>query len=306
MDARHIYQNALDIMSAGTVAGDVDAVARHTHLPFHLKTLEGSVAYNTVEELKQGIHDYRRMMQDMGCDALVRDCDTAKRVGATRIVGYHTTKLQSAGQNVLPPFLSKMVMILDGDMWKASSVDTSVRTADLTGTETPFVQQFLDPRNRRVSKEEALLRLFQTILDRVSAVLINGDADGWVSAVALPFQLVTRQGIQSFDTEAALREDFAVYQKEFKDHGVTDIFRQALTAQLIDGDQMTGTYRTHIMRGGNHVVPPWESSMTLRNDNGQWRITTVMRAIGHLNWSAITPADIENTDEHYPEKGDKS
>ena len=72
---------------------------------------------------------------------------------------------------------------------------------------------------------------------------------------------------------------------EIRIHEVDDIVRRVGTATMINDDQMLGTYRTYILRGSELVVEPYDSSMTLqKGGDGLWRITSIMNALGHLNW----------------------
>ena len=66
--------------------------------------------------------------------------------------------------------------------------------------------------------------------------------------------------------------------------------RHAKSAKSVGNDQMVGVYSTYILRNAEFVVPPYESSMTLQRDElGNWRISSVMNALGHLNWSDRHP-----------------
>ncbi len=61
-----------------------------------------------------------------------------------------------------------------------------------------------------VSETDQHLKLFQTILDRISAAFLSVDVEAWLNASSLPFQLVTRQGVQTFSTEEEMRRVFEV------------------------------------------------------------------------------------------------
>lgn len=127
--------------------------------------------------------------------------------------------------------------------------------------------------------------VFQNYLHRVTDAFLTGDYDTWEASVSLPATVVTRNGTTVITSTETLKRDFEVYMREFEIHGITDMIRLVQNVQLIEGDQMTGTYTTHILRNAEPVVDPYESAMTLRLMEGTWRMTTLLNAIGHLNWS---------------------
>ncbi len=299
--ARDIYQDLLAQLTKAVLDRDAAGFAALTRVPLVMKTMDGCTTHRSTRSIMQRVSAYSDMMAEQGIDGYLRSCDTAKFVSQQQISGYHTTRLCRGGEDVAAPYLTRMALFRENDGWKVGISDSSLHTADwpLLGHdefETPGAEKS-EPKHR--------LEIFQTILDRISAAFIGNDVEGWLNAVSLPFHLVSRAGVETFETRQQVVDDFEAYQREFKENGVTEMIRQAKTAELIDGDQMTGTYRMHMMRGPSHVVPPWDASMTLRNENGLWRVTTVMRAIGHVNWSALSPADMENTPDYTPEKGDQ-
>lgn len=294
-DARRIYQETLDRLTAAILARDPVAFSKGIYLPHEARAMNGSTLCRTEEDVQKAMLTYANSLQDHKVTHLSRVCDTAHRVNAGQISGYHTTRIEAEAPFNVAPFLTRMSLYLEGTDWKVAITETAL---DAHSWPMKPVWDGMDGDSHRdaaTSDKAQRLRLFQTILDRISACFLSGDIEGWLGCITLPCHLVTRHGIDTYETEDAVRSDFAVYAEEFKTHGVTDIIREAKTAELIDGDQMTGTYATHILRGATHVVPPWDASMTLRQQDGLWRVTTVMRAIGHLNWAAITPSDIEDT-----------
>jgi hypothetical protein len=299
--AREIYQDLLAQLTQAVTDRDAAGFAALTRLPFVMKTMDGSTTHRSTRSIIDRVTAYSDLLAEQGIDGYLRSCDTAKFVSQQQISGYHTTRLCRNNVDVAAPYLTNMLLFREGTKWKVGISDSSLHTVDW-----PLLRQeeFEAPAQEKRDSEHRL-KNFQTMLDRISAVFIGNDIEGWLNCVSLPFHLVTRQRVETFETRAQVVADFNAYQQDFKTHGVTAIIRQAKTAEIIDGDQMTGTYRMHMMRGTNHVVPPWDASMTLRNENGLWRVTTVMRAMGHLNWSALSPADMENTPDYTPEKGDQ-
>jgi hypothetical protein len=308
-EARQIYQTTLDSMTQAMLSENPAGFAEYVTYPYEIRTVDGLVVCKSQADIVATVESFMARLKDWNVSEYTRTCDTAKFVTADHISGYHTTRVRSGDEDVLAPFLTRLSLYRTrSDKWKASVSDTSLRAADWKLLPDWLRQQDGFFQKSEASEEQQRLHLFQTILDCISDAFVSGDVEGWLNSTSLPFHMITRQGIETFDTEDAVRKDFEIYRREFEIHGVTEIIREAKTAELIDGDQMAGTYRTHIMRGANHVVPPWDASMTLRLEDGLWRVTTVMRAIGHLNWSALNPADIEDIPsdmtQDTPKKGD--
>jgi len=309
-DARGIYQDILDRTTDALLSRNPAGYAEHIAYPYEIKTVDGLVICKSNEDFYALFNGFVEELEALHVTEYTRICDTAKFVSADHISGYHTTRVQADGRDVLAPFLTRLSLYRARDnSWKVNISDTSLRSADWQMLPDWMEKQDGYSLLGRASEDQQRLHLFQTILDRISASFLARDVQGWLNSVSLPYHMITRQGVAAFETEEHVRRDFEIYCQEFDIHGVTDIIREVKTAELIDGDQMVGTYRTHILRGANHVVPPWDASMTLRReDDGLWRVTTIMRAIGHLNWSALNPADIEDIPpdmtQDTPKKGD--
>lgn len=304
IEARRIYQDTLDAMTAAILSRDPAGFAAHVFLPYELRTVDGTIVCRTEQQAHTLLESFADQMRALKIARYERVCDSAQFVGHDRIIGSHTSRAWDAKGTEHAPFLTRLGLYRVEDDWRVARSETALRNADWQLLPDWFKAQGSTATLTEATEADTRLRLFQTILDRISAAFLSGDVDGWVNTLSLPCQLVTRQGTESFETAEDVRADFAAYQREFAEHGITNIVREAKTAERIDEDLMTGTYTTHILRGAQHVVPPWDASMTLRCENGLWRVTTVMRAIGHLNWGALSPADIEDIPQDTPLKGE--
>lgn len=304
-DARQIYQETLDHMTAAILSRDAAAFAEHVTYPYEVRVMDGSFTCRNDSDMARSVDSFAEQLKVGNVTEFVRTCDSARFLSSDHIMGHHTSRVISGDHEVLSPYVTKLGLYLSKDgRWRATLSDSVLRSTDWK-----LIPNWVNETSgitfpKAVSEKDKRLKLFQAILDRISAAFLSGDVEAWLNASSLPFQLVTRQGVETFTTEDELRRDFEAYQREFKSHGVTDIIREAKTAEIIGGDQMVGTFRTHILNRASHVVPPWEASVTLRRENGLWRVTTVMRAIGHMNWSAQSSADIEDIPLDTPKKGD--
>ena len=302
--ARLIYQTLLDRLTAALEARDLTGFSAQVALPYILRGVDGGVVLQTEAETEHAVARYVDALRSRGVTRIERFCDTAHFVSPDHVSGYHTTRIMAGDTPEIAPFLTRASLYQRKGTWRVGVSDTSLRSADWEVFSDWFRTEGEATPMPPASAADQRLHLFQSILDRISTAFLAGDGQAWLDAIHLPVHLITRQGVETFATPEDVLRDFDRYVQEFETHGVTSIVRQAKTAEIIDGDQMVGTYRTHILRGSDHVVPPWDGSMTLRRNAGLWRVTTVMRAIGHLNWSAISPIEIEDIPQDTPTKGE--
>lgn len=292
-------------MTAAILNEDAAAFGKYIVYPYEIRTMDGAILCQDEVDLSRTFSCFGAQLKQDHVTNMIRTCDAARFVTRDHILGHHTSRVMSKDQEVVPPYVTRLGLYQSADgHWRANTSETVISAQDWA-----LVPNWVKATSGRffekpVTQAKQRLKLFQTILDRISAAYLSDDVEALINATALPFQLITRQGVETFRTEAEMRRDFDRYQQEFRAHGVTDLVREAKTAEIVDGDQMVGTFTTHILNRARHVVPPWDASMTLRRENGIWRATSIMRAIGHLNWSAQSRAEIEDIPPDTPKKGD--
>lgn len=122
---------------------------------------------------------------------------------------------------------------------------------------------------------------FQTFIDQASSAFSRDDFSLWRNVVRLPLSFVTQRGVQTFETEEALRIDYDGHVARFHAAGVTEIRRTVRSVEMIDPCQAIATYDTDILRGTELVYLPYTSSMMLsREGDDGWRCTAIMNALG--------------------------
>jgi hypothetical protein len=122
---------------------------------------------------------------------------------------------------------------------------------------------------------------FQTFINEISSSFAQDDFWIWRDHVRLPLTFVTKGGVTTFETEAALRADYEGHIARFRAAGVTEIRRSVRSVEMIDATQAIATYDTDILRGNELVYMPYTSSMMLSREPADgWRCTTIMNALG--------------------------
>ena len=135
--------------------------------------------------------------------------------------------------------------------------------------------------------EAALRAIAEDVLERATRSLFTCDFDEWANATTLPVTLVSREGTSIPRTSAEKRTHFDLFCAAMQTQQVTDIIRQVMTAERIDPWHIAASYKTEMLRHADRVVDPYHSTMTLLFcGDGQWRASTVLNALGHVNWTA--------------------
>lgn len=282
-NARAIYQQLLDTLSQAIMTQDETMWKQHIHLPHFMTTCDGKLVLESQADLDFSLQDYCQALHKLKITRLERTCDTARYINGEVIVGFHTTKMLTADGTAYPTYPVRWVMQLESGVWKVAKSDSALSAADWDNIPHNNLSQF-DHVGGSATKARRML--LQNVMDRIDAVYMSGDFEGWRDSVCLPLVFETRSGTGIFETEDALRRDFDLYQQEFRIHQISELTRVVKSAELIDDDMMLGTYRVHVLSGSHYVVPPWDGAMTLKQVDGRWRVTKLMGALGHLNWNS--------------------
>lgn len=283
--ARSIYQGRIDILTDAIMSGDMERFAAGIALPYSVKTCDARVLYDTEDALKLGIGRYSDALRERGVTRMERQCESATYINDSVIEGYNTVRLLTGNELAVDPYMVRMRLKRGEDgMWRVSESTAAMNSEKWPLLPAGFLAIHASP-DAPASEAEERVVIFQTFLNRINQVLLGGDLQGWRNATQLPLTFIHRQGTSVMATEEDREADFRLYHDEFRIHEVDDIVRRVDSATFISDDQMLGTYRTYILRGSELVVDPYDSSMTLQKGaDGLWRITSVMNALGHLNW----------------------
>ncbi|MDW4498718.1 hypothetical protein R5H30_12050 [Sulfitobacter sp. D35] len=130
---------------------------------------------------------------------------------------------------------------------------------------------------------------FQAFLDAISDCFIAGDFAPWRDRIRLPFTMITRTGPVVLTTEDALRRNFELYIVACKALNLDQIYRQPVALELCEDGTIIGTYATDLLSRGKRATPRYTSSMLLVSDPGGWKMTSILNARGHHDWTGFEP-----------------
>ena len=309
--AKAIYQSVLDRLSKAVFDNDYRLWSSIMAIPFQMTTAEGTLVHENERDVAVGFADFVGALRRKNVARMDQICRFAYQSEPDTITGYHDTVMYTADGMALPEYTVKWVLHLqDNGCWRISKDVSTISAEDRQLLPHSDFTQF---QREDTTEEQRLRRVVQTMLDKADSTLLHGDFDEWKDSYMLPLVVETRYGQQIIEDMQTLKDDFAIYRKEFKIHGVTDITRAIRTAEKLDDNLMLATYRAHVISGARYVVPPWTGAMTFRREGGFWYITKIMQAMGHLNWTTqdhldhggLPSADIIDIAKDSPKRGNR-
>ena len=126
---------------------------------------------------------------------------------------------------------------------------------------------------------------FQAFLDRISICWTDRAFQAWVDHIALPFTSITLNGQLNNDSVESLKKDWDLYCQALDTLKISQIIRKVIVIEVSEEDTLIGTYQTQMFAGDRRVVGPYTSSAMLNHDGKAWRISSIMNALGHRDWT---------------------
>ncbi|SEN29498.1 hypothetical protein SAMN05216227_1010110 [Pseudorhodobacter antarcticus] len=147
---------------------------------------------------------------------------------------------------------------------------------------------------------QAAEAILQAYLDKVADAVMHDDWPRYLAAMTLPFHLVTHNGNIALTTEADLRATYDGFRQTLQVQRVTDYIRLVQTAKQIDDDLITGSYITHLLSGGQRLLDPFTSQITLRRSESVWCAVSITNALVSSRWPLLlhpSPSQIKGPDQ---------
>ncbi len=130
---------------------------------------------------------------------------------------------------------------------------------------------------------------FQTFLDAISDCFINRDFAPWEARILLPFTMTTRLGPVLLRDTKALRTNFDHYVKACEIMHLDTIYRRPISLEDARNGTMIGTYETELLSHGQRATPPYVASMLLNDTAEGWKMSSILNARGHADWTGLDP-----------------
>jgi hypothetical protein len=132
-DAMPRYQGFLDRNSRHANTRDFDAWVADFTVPYlaHYNAADHHV--HSTEDSRAFFDQMIRQIDKLGADQLVRSARHAVFLSPDRIFGYHEATMTKAGAVCFGPIQSRMILVLEDDRWKCSSVTNSLSNTGFPG-----------------------------------------------------------------------------------------------------------------------------------------------------------------------------
>jgi hypothetical protein len=131
--------------------------------------------------------------------------------------------------------------------------------------------------------------ILQSYLDEVSAAALNNDWETYRKAIHLPCAVISHTGSKIVATEEDLRAGFDDFCSTLRIQRVTDYIRLVDQATMLDEDLISGSYISHVISGGQRILAPFRSNMTLRKVGGRWCAASVSNGLANSRWPFVRP-----------------
>jgi hypothetical protein len=129
--------------------------------------------------------------------------------------------------------------------------------------------------------------ILQHYLDEVSSATLKADWETYREAITLPCAVISHNESKIITTDDDLRAGFDSFTSTLHALKVTDYIRLVEHATRLDHDLISGSYISHLIAGGQRVLAPYRSIMTLRLVGNRWKAASVTNGLANSRWPLI-------------------
>jgi hypothetical protein len=140
--------------------------------------------------------------------------------------------------------------------------------------------------------------IMQVYLDEVSFAVLQNDWETYRDRIALPCAVISHDKTKIVVTEEELKEGFEEFRSTLRILRVTDYIRIVDQAIRLDEELISGTYISHVISGGQRILAPFHSAMTLRLVAGRWCAAAVCNGLANSRWPLVLhdrPTNLEGS-----------
>lgn len=130
---------------------------------------------------------------------------------------------------------------------------------------------------------------FEDFLEAISVCFVEKDFETWNRRVVFPLTLITSAGPVILRDETDLRYNFALYLKACTVLKLDQIHRKPVQLEECSDGSWIGTYETSLLCHGARVIAPYTSSALLHDRGGLFKMSAIMNARGHHDWTGHWP-----------------
>ena len=265
---------------AALMEGDFDSFA----LPHAIATADRARLLETVETVREVFDPVTGQVRATGVTRLDRRAGSVLFDGSGHVHYGPVPPSRRRDGGLVKPHRASLRAEVRHDVRRRVARSRHAMTRGPRHSRAPLCTGSVAPEARQIEfLGQPAAAVFQATLDDVTRAFLTSDANLLLERIQLPVSMQKRGGNILFRTPDDLRADLECHAIEFRVRGVTDMVRSVKTVELVGARRMHGTYRTHVLRGNDLLIPSYVSAVTLEpGDDLQWRRTSVMHPIGHL------------------------
>jgi tRNA(His) 5'-end guanylyltransferase len=130
-------------------------------------------------------------------------------------------------------------------------------------------------------------QILQEMLDDTAAAVMTDDFDRYRARISLPCHIVSHDENKVVLTDDDLRAGFVQWRELLRSQRVTDYIRLVESAARLDQTLISGKYVSHILAGGQRVMPPFKTQIILRLEGNQWRAASITNGLANSRWPLV-------------------
>ncbi|WGW05655.1 hypothetical protein [Tropicibacter oceani] len=140
--------------------------------------------------------------------------------------------------------------------------------------------------------ETTALEIYRKHLDLVTTAVWERNWDVVKQNLAVPTVLRSQDTELAVETMDDLFDAIKEVRASMVTMGATAYFRVARHAEFSDAlmTRIEGRHTTYIMTGGYYALPPFESTQTLKLENGVWKGWNMRAGVRNSTLTVINPA----------------
>ena len=131
--------------------------------------------------------------------------------------------------------------------------------------------------------------IYQANLDAVSRAVWEQDIDAALAHLELPNRMATQDTEFILVDAAELLRAIANLRESLTRLGATGFHRICQDAVVDPSrpDRIIGRHRSYVLRGGSHVLPPYESQMSLVQTAAGWKANDIYSEVNNRDMTVV-------------------
>ena len=129
--------------------------------------------------------------------------------------------------------------------------------------------------------------ILQSYLDEVSTAVLADDWNTYRDAVCLPCHIISHDESKVVATLDDLKAGYNLFRETLHAQRVTDYIRLVESAAFLEPALISGKYVSHLLAGGQRVLPPFTSQLSLRLEGKRWRAASITNSLIYSRWPLV-------------------